>query len=40
LDFWFLHHCHDAVAAWAEKLGCEVSWRWIRLDIEAAKDGN
>lgn len=32
--FWFLHNCHDAVAEWMEALGCEVSWTWIRTDLE------
>jgi hypothetical protein len=35
--FWFLHNCHDAVADWMEQLGCEVSWAFIRLDIEVAE---
>jgi hypothetical protein len=35
--FWFLYNCHDAVAEWMEMLGCDVSWAWLRLDLEVAE---
>ena len=39
-DFCIAHNCADEVAVWLRSLGCSVSCRPIRLDLEVAGDGN
>ncbi len=34
--YWFPYNCNDAVTEWLERLGCDVSWVPIRLDLEMA----
>lgn len=31
--FWLFYNCNDSIADWMEALGCEVSWRPVRLGI-------
>ncbi len=31
--FWFLHNCHDAMAAWLRELGCSVSFAPVRVGL-------
>ncbi|MCA8943278.1 MAG: DUF2459 domain-containing protein [Planctomycetes bacterium] len=35
-DYWAFHNCNDEVADWLERLGCDVSWVPICLDLEFA----
>jgi len=37
--FWAFHNCTDAVAGWLERLGCEVSWALVRVDIALEPSG-
>ena len=35
-NYWFPQNCADVAADWFEELGCEVSWRPIRLGLSVA----